>query len=84
MSLLPRQIVAPVIRVEQSEGKGESYPGDDVDFLCLEMEIFVPLDQRVRLPGWAMAVDDRSRWWWRIVGSMASLNILAGDEKKKK
>ena len=84
MSLFPRQIVAPVIRVEESKGEGESYPGDDVDFLSLEMEIPVPLDQRVGLPGWAVAVDDWARWRWWIVGTVAALNITAGDGKRNK
>ena len=74
MSLLPRKIVTPVIRVEESKGKGESYPGDDVDFLCLEVEIFVPGNQGVRLPGGAVTVDDWSRRWGRIVGTVATLN----------
>ena len=83
MSLLPSQIVAPVVRVEESKGKGESYPGDDVDFLSLEMEIFVPGHQRVRLPGWSVTVDDWSWWWRRIVRTMATLNSKAGDGKEQ-
>ena len=83
MSLLPRQIVTPVIRVEEGKGKGESYPGDDVNFLSLEMEIFVPGHQRVRLPGWSVTVDDWSWWWRRIVRTMATLNSKAGDGKEQ-
>ena len=81
--MLPRQIVTPVIRVEESKGKGESYPGDDVDFLSLEMEIFVPRHQGVRLPGRSVTVDDWSWWGRRIVGTVTALNMMAAGEERK-
>ena len=74
VSLLPSKIITPVVGIEQCKGKGERNPGDDVDFLCLEMEIFVPGNQGVRLPSGAVTVDDWSRRWGRIVGTVATLN----------
>ena len=77
MSLLPRQIITPVVGVEESKRKGESYPGDDVNFLSLEVEISVPLDQRVGLAGRWGTVDHRAWRWWRVVGTVTTLNNKA-------
>ena len=70
MALLPSKVVAPVVSVEESESEGEGDPGDDVYLLGLEVEVVVPLDQRVGSSGLLLAVDDRPGRGRRIVGSL--------------
>ena len=77
MSLLPRKIITPVVRVEEGEGKGESNPGDDIDFLSLEVEVPVPGHQGVRLPGGFAAVNDRTRRLGGVVSPVSTLENKA-------
>ena len=55
------QVVAPVECIEQRECKGEEDPGDHVNLLGLEVEVSVPLHQRVGPPGRGLAVYDGAR-----------------------
>ena len=75
--MLPRKIITPVVRVEESEGKGESNPGDDIDFLSLEVEVPVPGHQGVRLPGGFAAVNDRTRRLGGVVSPVSTLENKA-------
>ena len=70
MALLPSKVVAPVVSVEESESEGEGDPGDDVYLLGLEVEVVVPLDQRVGSSGLLFAVDDWPRRGGRVVGPL--------------
>ena len=76
MSLLPSKIITPVVGIEESKGEGESNPGDDVDLLCLEVEVFVPLNQGVRLPSWSAAVNNWAWWRRRVVGTVSTLGKI--------